>query len=105
MPSLSPKSSFARRLRQAREAAQISQKGLGIAAGLDKFIASTRVNRYEQGVHEPDAATGKRLAEALNLPLAYFYAEEDEMAEMIARFHRSDVSNRERALQALSPLN
>jgi hypothetical protein len=27
-------------------------KKLGIAAGIDEFEASTRINRYEKGVHE-----------------------------------------------------
>lgn len=102
MPDAPPKSIFARRLRQAREAAQISQKALGIAAGLDKFVASTRVNRYEQGVHEPDTTIGSRLAEALNLPLAYFYASDDVLAELISRFHKAPPETRERIVEILA---
>ena len=77
---------YSRRLREAREAHGISQRGLGIKAGLDEFVASTRVNRYETGVHQPDLQTLQRLAETLGLPVAYFYAEDDELARLIAEF-------------------
>lgn len=79
---------YSRRLREAREAYGISQKGLGIKAGLDEFVASTRINRYETGVHQPHLQTLQRLARALGLPVAYFYAESDELAALIAAFAR-----------------
>lgn len=77
---------YSRRLREAREAYDISQRVLGIEAGLDEFVASTRVNRYETGVHQPDLQTMQRLAKVLNMPLAYFYAEDDELAQLIKDF-------------------
>jgi len=77
---------YSRRLREAREAHGISQRALGIKAGLDEFVASTRVNRYETGVHQPDLQTLQRLAAILKLPVAYFYAEDDELAQLIANF-------------------
>ena len=77
---------YSRRLREAREAHDISQRALGIKAGLDEFVASTRVNRYETGVHQPDLQTLQRLAAVLQLPVAYFYAEDDELAQLIANF-------------------
>jgi DNA-binding XRE family transcriptional regulator len=77
---------YSRRLREAREAHGISQRGLGIAAGLDEFVASTRVNRYETGVHQPDLQTLQRLAKVLGLPVAYFYAEDDELALLVKEF-------------------
>lgn len=40
---------FCKRLKEARTAAGLSQKKLGIAAGIDEFVASTRINRYEKG--------------------------------------------------------
>nr|WP_269450746.1 helix-turn-helix transcriptional regulator [Stenotrophomonas sp. MMGLT7] len=73
-------------MREAREARDISQRALGIKAGLDEFVASTRVNRYETGVHQPDLQTLQRLAAVLQLPVAYFYAEDDELAQLIANF-------------------
>lgn len=77
---------YSRRLREAREACGISQRNLGIQAGLDDFVASTRVNRYETGVHQPDLQTLQQLAKVLDLPVAYFYAEDDELARLIRDF-------------------
>jgi len=89
MRSSDPRTVFCRRLREARLAAGLSQKQLGIKAGLDAFVASTRVNRYEVGVHEPDLGMAARLAHAASVPLAYFYAEDDRLALLIKNFKRS----------------
>lgn len=83
---------YSRRLREAREATGMSQRSLGIAAGIDEFVASTRVNRYETGVHEPDYQTLRELAKVLGQPTAYFYAEDDQLAQMIADFHKTQAA-------------
>lgn len=80
---------FQRRLKQARLAKGLSQKGLGIAAGIDEFVASTRINRYENGIHQVDLDTAQRLADVLEIPAAYFYAEDDTLAEII-RTHKNN---------------
>lgn len=98
-----PSSIFSRRLRQARQDAGLSQKDLGILAGLDPFVASTRINRYEQGVHAPDQATAKRLAKALGVPLAYLYADNERLARMIRAFSALDVEEQERILKTIEP--
>lgn len=85
---------YSRRLREARETYGISQRNLGIKAGLDDFVASTRVNRYETGVHQPDLQTLQRLAKALDLPVAYFYAEDDELARLIMEFKHQGKQKR-----------
>lgn len=85
---------YSRRLREARERRGISQRVLGIQAGLDEFVASARVNRYEKGVHHPHLQTQQLLAKVLKLPLAYFYAEDDELARMIAEFKRGSRPKR-----------
>ncbi|MBS0575065.1 MAG: helix-turn-helix transcriptional regulator [Proteobacteria bacterium] len=85
-PSFSRGSPFPRRLKQARKAAALSQKQLGVLAGIDEFVASPRINRYEQGVHQPDFDTATRLAKVLRVPLAYLFAQDDRLAEMILAF-------------------
>lgn len=55
--------------------------------GIDEFSASARMNQYERGKHEPDLATIRRIARALNVPVAYLFAEDDELAELIRKFH------------------
>lgn len=87
---------FCKRLKEARLAAGLSQKKLGIAAGIDEFVASTRINRYEKGVHEADIHTAQKLAQTLNVPLAYFYVENDQLATIVMNFDKlseEDIEN------------
>ena len=76
-------SPLAKRLKEARLAAGLSQKSLGIAAGIDEFSASPRMNQYETGKHIPDYSTLSKIAKVLKVPVAYFYAEDDTLAEII----------------------
>jgi transcriptional regulator with XRE-family HTH domain len=92
---------FCRRLKETRQVAGFSQKNLGIAAGIDEFVASTRINRYEQGVHEADAVTTRNLAKALDVPLSYFYAENDRLARMILVFDKLPIREQDRILRKL----
>lgn len=64
----------------------ISQKQLGIAAGIDEFSASPRINQYEKGKHQPDYGTVTRLAAVLKVPPPYFYAEDDKLAQLIFNY-------------------
>ncbi|MEL4888825.1 helix-turn-helix domain-containing protein [Pectobacterium betavasculorum] len=89
---------FCQRLKQARLAKGLSQKKLGIAAGIDEFVASTRINRYEKGVHEASIETAQQLAKTLDVPLAYFYTENDELAEMMLAFLALPPEKREEVL-------
>jgi len=89
------KTPIAERLRYVRSQQGISQKNLGILAGIDEFSASARINQYEQGKHVPDYSTAKRLADSLNIPVTYLYTDDDELAEVIRLFAGS--SKRQRA--------
>jgi transcriptional regulator with XRE-family HTH domain len=51
--------------------------------GLDESCSSARISRYETGIHEPPSATAEKLAAALSVPLAYFYCEDDRLAEIL----------------------
>jgi transcriptional regulator with XRE-family HTH domain len=88
---------YSRRLREAREALGISQRNLGIKAGIDEFVASPRINRYEKGVHHPHLQIQQKLAQVLGVPLAYFYAEDDELAQLIRKFKSKKGRRRRRA--------
>ncbi len=63
----------AKRLKDARLRAGMSQKQLGIQAGIDEFSAGARINQYERGKHMPDLQTLARLAAVLKTPLPNFY--------------------------------
>jgi transcriptional regulator with XRE-family HTH domain len=74
---------------------------LGIAAGLDEFVASARINQYERGVHSPDYGLACRLARVLGVPTAYFYAERDDEADLLMAYHRLTPARRKRWLATL----
>jgi len=78
--------------------AGISQKTLGILAGIDEFSASARVNQYERGKHVPDFATLEKFADLLLVPAAYFYAEDDALADLIAMFGNMKSAERKKLL-------
>lgn len=90
---------WGRRLREIRAESGLSQKALGIAAGLDQFVASTRINRYELGVHKADFLIAQRLAEVLNIPAAYFYTEDDQLAELVIAYHRAGARKKANILK------
>ena len=92
---------FCVRLKAARMAVGMSQRQLGVAIGLDEFVASTRINRYELGVHQADIATAERLAEVLGVPLAYFYAHDDRLARLIVAFPLLAPTDQEEVLARL----
>ncbi len=92
---------IAKRLKQARLKAGLSQKGLGIKAGIDPFSASPRVNQYERSKHTPDYGTAERLTRVLGIPVAFLYAQEDDLAEMIALFERLPVASRRKLLNQI----
>ena len=86
-----------KRIREARLRTGLSQRRLGIKAGIDEFAASPRINQYERGKHAPDFSTAERLAKVLGVPVPYLYAREDHLADWILAFraltpkHRASV--------------
>lgn len=98
------KSPIAKRLRLVRSRKGLSQKKLGILAGFDEFSASPRINQYETGKHVPDYATAIRIAKALNIPVTYLYADEDELAEFILLFSSSDKKEKKQIMNILKDL-
>jgi len=70
------------RLKTARKAAGFTQQQLGIALGMEPNTASARMNQYEKGKHAPDYLTMQRIAQKLDVPVAYFYCDDDLLAEL-----------------------
>jgi transcriptional regulator with XRE-family HTH domain len=77
---------FAQRMKIARERLGISQMELGVRAGIDEASASARINQYERGKHVPDFSTSCNLAKVLGVPTAYFYTDDDNLAELIVSY-------------------
>ncbi len=44
------------------------------------------MNQYEKGKHNPDLTTVARLCKVLNVPVAFMYCDDDELAQVIASY-------------------
>ncbi|MBS0200419.1 MAG: helix-turn-helix domain-containing protein [Proteobacteria bacterium] len=93
------KSTFARRLREARERVGFTQYQLGIAAGMDPAVASPRMNQYERGVHEPRLDTVRKLAKALGIPPALLYTEDDQLADLLQLWAQMSPTKRQKLVK------
>lgn len=91
---------MALRIREAREAAGLSQRRLGIVAELDVTVASPRINQYEQGRHMPNLQMLERLARILDRPLPWFFAVDDALAALILDWHRTAPAKKRQSKQA-----
>lgn len=87
-----------KRLKEARLLVGISQKQLGIAAGIDEFSSSARMNQYERGKHIPDFLTLKNIAKILTVPVPYFYTEDNILAEIVLMYGQISNESRKKAL-------
>lgn len=92
---------FIARLRAARKAVGLSQTALGMRMGLTEDIASTRINRYETGVSEPDLRTAERMAKELGVSLSWLVCTDPKMADMIDGFAKLDEAGQDALLGAL----
>lgn len=90
---------FGRRLREARLRLGIAQDKLGVMIGLDESCSSARISRYESGVHEPAFLTAQHLAAVLNVPVAYFYCDDDDLAKLIVDYSTFTSPQRSRLLE------
>lgn len=86
------------RLKQARKRAGITQKNLGVMIGMDESSASGRMNHYEKGRHIPDIGTLRRLAEALGVPLSYFFCDDELSADLIIEMEKLSLEKKRQLL-------
>ena len=98
-------SALAKRLKEARLKAGLSQERLGVLAGIDEMSASARMNQYEREKHVPDISMVERLAKVLHVPVAFFYTEHDDEAHMLCRFHRMKNKNKKRVLALMDEID
>lgn len=62
-------------------------------------MASPRVNQYEMGIHEPRPAAVKKLAEALGIPPACLYAEDDLLARLLLHWNELSLARKKALLK------
>lgn len=94
-----------KRLKEARKAAGLSQKGLGILAGIDEFTASARMNQYEKGKHTPDFLSLEKIASALKIPAAFFYIRDDSLAYIIRTYPKLNKVQKQKVLKLFEQLD
>lgn len=103
MPAaLPPSTTLGRRLREARLAKGLTQAELGAVLGLEEEnTAAPRISRYERGDRMPDNESMAKLAKALELPIAYFHAVSEPMAEAILVLSQLPMEDQERLVQQM----
>lgn len=93
---------FGERMKTARLAAKLSQERLGIEAGIEEAdSARARINRYERGTRVPALETVERIAKVLDVPVTYFYSQNEDEANLLLAFHRMTSENRKQLLDAI----
>ncbi len=63
--------------------------------GMDEGSSSARMSRYETGAHEAPFSISERLATILKVPVAYFYCDDDQLADLLINYAALSGSARE----------
>lgn len=84
-----------KRLREAREAAGISQEKLSQLIDIDGKNSRSRLSSYEVGRTEPPFSLVVKIARLLDYPEYYFYTVDDDMAKNMLEVHRNRVNPEE----------
>lgn len=51
--------------------------------GFDRSHGTARISQYETGKHSPDFAMAKKMADALGVPVAYLYCDDDNLSQLL----------------------
>ncbi|HHX9043135.1 TPA: helix-turn-helix domain-containing protein [Yersinia enterocolitica] len=84
-----------KRLREAREAAGMSQEKLSQLIDIDGKNSRSRLSSYEVGRTEPPFSLVVKIARLLDYPEYYFYTVDDDMAKNMLEVHRNRVNPEE----------
>lgn len=79
----------------------LSQEALGVAIGIEESSSRGRISRYELGVNEPAVAISRLLAKALQVPVGYFYCDDDLEAEALLIIHTVNADQKRRIVETL----
>jgi len=90
------------RLKSARKLAKLTQEQLSTELGFDRSHGTARISQYETGKHAPDFAMAKKMADAIGVPVAYFYCDDDKLAELLLAAYRLSKEELDELVQSLS---
>ncbi|WP_080206477.1 helix-turn-helix domain-containing protein [Salmonella enterica] len=79
-----------KRLREAREAAGLSQEKLAELVGVEGVNPRSRMSNYEAGRFTPPFEFVCRVADVLGYPEYYFYILNDVTAKLLLRMHQGE---------------
>lgn len=79
---------YARRIKNLREQNNMTQHELGALIHPGANTPGSSVSQYETSTHEPRIVVMKEIASAFNVPLCYFYCEDDNLAAIIFYYHK-----------------
>ena len=88
-----------RRMRSRRKELGWSQEKVGVLIDIEESSSRARISRYELGTHEPPVKTARMIAEALGVPLAYLYCEDERCAQLLILLERLSKQKRDKKLQ------
>ncbi|WP_417505831.1 helix-turn-helix domain-containing protein [Marinomonas gallaica] len=71
------------RLKSARKLAKLTQEQLSTELGFDRSHGTARISQYETGKHAPDFAMAKKMADALGVPVAYLYCDDENLSRLL----------------------
>lgn len=72
---------------------------------MDESCSSARISRYETGTHEPPFATAEKLALALKVPVAYFYCDDDRLADFLIQYAALSEAQKKQILALATELS
>ncbi len=67
-------------------------------AGMDESSASGRMNHYEKGRHIPDIDMLHKLAAVLDVPISYFFCEDELSAELVCLFEKLNEEEKKKLI-------
>ncbi|MGN7613967.1 helix-turn-helix domain-containing protein [Magnetococcales bacterium HHB-1] len=93
---------FAKRLREERERAGLSQRDLGLCLTDDSLTAVNTIHRYEKQIRFPrDFRVVEKLAGRLDIPVPLFFTADDSLAEMLRIWGGLETPEQTQAIQYL----
>ncbi|EKN6275823.1 helix-turn-helix transcriptional regulator [Yersinia enterocolitica] len=78
-----------KRLKEAREAAGLSQEKLSELIGIEGVNTRSRLSNYEVGRFSPPFDFVLRVAKVLDYPENYFYTVDDDFAKTVLQIYRN----------------
>ncbi|EAW9895433.1 MULTISPECIES: helix-turn-helix domain-containing protein [Enterobacteriaceae] len=82
-----------KRLKEAREAAGLSQEKLAQLVDIETVNSRSRISNYESGRFTPPFDFIVNVARVLDYPEGYFYTLDDDFAIFILSAHKGDTAH------------